>query len=65
MENHRHKGETMKLKIINIQKRFSLFGFYPYKVILVDLDTNIYYSDVMDELGFCKNFKPTYRVKNS
>jgi len=55
----------MKLKILNIQKRFSLFGFYPYKVILVDLDTNIYYSDVMDELGFCKNFKPTCRVKKS
>jgi len=50
----------MDLKLLSIKKRFSLFGLYPFRVVLVDLNTNTYYYDVMDEDGFCKNFKPAF-----
>jgi len=53
------------MKLLSIKLRPWLFRtFYPYSVVLVDLDTNIFYNDVADEMGVCKNFKPTYRIDN-
>lgn len=53
----------MNIKILSIRKRFSLLGLYPFKVILVDLNEQKYYSDYMDKYGQCKNFKPAYTIK--
>ena len=52
----------MNIKLLSIKKRFSFLGLYPYSVILIDLDTNTLYSDVADEDGVCKDFKPIYKI---
>lgn len=49
------------LVILSILKRRLCF-LYPFKVLLYDPKSKIFYYDFMDEFGNLKNYRPTYKL---